>query len=72
MPAIPIYSTPKNQNTVSFDEDFQEGDKVRHVKYGLGTVTKIIGSSDKRLCSIQFEDVGRRLLDPKLAELEKI
>ncbi|HBG49876.1 MAG TPA: hypothetical protein DDW90_10330 [Cyanobacteria bacterium UBA9971] len=72
MPDIPIYSTPKNQTEASYDDDFQEGDKVKHEKYGLGTVTKIIGSNEKRLCSIQFDDVGRRLLDPKLSELEKI
>ena len=72
MPDIPIYSTPQSQNDVSFIVNFQEGDKVKHLKYGSGTVIKIIGSSDKRLCSIQFDDVGRRLLDPKMAELEKI
>ena len=72
MPEIPIYSTPKNQNENSYDDDFQEGDKVRHEKYGLGTVTKIIGSNEKRLCSIQFDDVGRRLLDPKLSDLQKL
>ena len=72
MPDIPIYSTPKNQDEDYSDVDFEEGDKVRHEKYGLGTVTKIIGSSEKRLCSIQFEDVGRRLLDPKLSDLQKL
>jgi len=72
MPDIPIYSTPKNQSDTSSEDDFQEGDKVMHSKYGIGTITKIIGSNEKRLCSIQFEDVGRRLLDPKLAELEKV
>jgi len=72
MPDIPIYSTPKNQKEVSYEDDFQEGDKVKHEKYGMGTVTKIIGSNEKRLCSIQFDDVGRRLLDPKLSDLQKI
>lgn len=72
MPEIPIYLTPKNQTESPFNEEFQEGDKVKHEKYGLGTVTKIIGSNEKKLCSIQFEDVGRRLLDPKLAGLQKI
>jgi len=72
MPDIPIYSTPKKQSKVLSDADFQEGDKVSHEKYGLGVVTKIIGSNEKRLCSIQFDDVGRRLLDPNLSELKKI
>lgn len=72
MPDIPVYSVPKNTVEVSAETDFQEGDKVSHEKYGVGVITKIIGSSEKRLCSIQFDDVGRRLLDPKLADLKKV
>lgn len=72
MPDIPVYSVPKNTAEVSSETDFQEGDKVSHEKYGVGVITKIIGSNEKRLCSIQFDDVGRRLLDPKLADLKKV
>ncbi len=68
---LPVYDVPGNDSGASPD-DLREGDKVRHKKYGIGTIKKVIGYSEKRLCSIQFEDVGRRLLDPKIAELEKI
>lgn len=71
-PDIPIYETPKSQTETSSDVEFKEGDEVRHEKYGAGTITKIIGSHGKSLCSIQFEEVGKRLLDPKLSALEKI
>lgn len=72
VPDIPVYSVPKNNAEIPAEADFQEGDKVSHEKYGVGVITKIIGSSEKRLCSIQFDDAGRRLLDPKLAELKKV
>lgn len=72
---IPVYEPPKNEKEQSSDkeeDELQEGDTVRHKKYGVGVIQKVIGYSEKKLCSIQFEDVGRRLLDPNIAELEKI
>lgn len=58
---IPVYAAP------SFDEgsvDFKEGDKVHHERYGIGIINRIIVTGEKQLCSIQFQDYGRRLLDP--------
>lgn len=69
---IPVYAATKEQTSDSDDVDFEQGDRVQHPKYGIGSVVKIIGSQDKKLLSIQFEDVGRRLLDPKLAGLQKL
>ncbi len=72
---LPVYRTPDpiSERTSPDNEIFfKEGDTVRHKKYGVGEVKKIIGYSERRLCSIQFVEVGRRLLDPKLAELELV
>jgi hypothetical protein len=71
---IPILPASSGNKRLADDEviDYQEGDKVHHDKYGIGTVVKIIGKEEKKLCSIQFDDVGRRLLDPRLAGLQKI
>ena len=69
-PNLPVYDIPGEEE--GFEMDLQEGDTVLHKKYGIGVINKVIGYSEKKLCSIQFEDVGRRLLDPKLAELEKV
>jgi len=52
--------------------NFKEGDTVQHQKYGMGTVKKIISYGNKKLCSIHFKKVGRRLLDPELAVIEKV
>jgi len=74
-PVLPVYHTPVPTSEVVSSENeimFKEGDTVKHKKYGVGEVKKIIGYSERRLCSIQFVEVGRRLLDPKLAELELV
>lgn len=68
-PIVPIYSADiagKNEA-----EEFAQGDAVSHPKYGKGTVEKLITYGTKTLCSIHFDNVGRRLLDPSLAEIKK-
>ncbi len=68
-PIVPIYSAeiePKVQS-----DDIGQGDVVVHPKYGKGVVEKLITYGSKTLCSINFDNVGRRLLDPSLAEIRK-
>ncbi len=52
-------------------ETFEEGENVVHEKYGNGTILQIIEYSDKTLLQIDFEKVGKRLLDPKMANVKK-
>ena len=42
-----------------------------HAKYGNGVVEKMIKYGAKTLYSINFDNVGRRLLDPTLTEIKK-
>lgn len=65
---LPIYPA---EETVA-DVEFAQGDTVTHPKYGKGVVEKLIKYGNKTLCSIAFEDVGRRLLDPSISELQKV
>lgn len=68
-PIVPVYSAqiePKVQS-----DELEQGDIVSHPKYGKGVVEKLISYGSKTLCSINFDNVGRRLLDPTLAELKK-
>ncbi len=51
---------------------FEQGDRVSHPKYGEGVVEKMIKYGNKTLCSINFVNIGRRLLDPAMSEIEKI
>lgn len=69
---IPVYSTSESEKTEEDQIEFKEGDAVKHNKYGIGVIKKVIGYGNKKLCSIQFDNIGRRLLDPNLTILEKI
>lgn len=70
-PVVPVY--PADENPVDDNESgFEQGDSVTHPRYGRGVVEKIIKYGNKTLCSISFENVGRRLLDPSISELTKI
>lgn len=69
-PVVPVY--PAEQEPTEESRDFQQGDSVTHPRYGRGVVEKIIKYGNKTLCSISFENVGRRLLDPTISELKKL
>lgn len=69
-PIVPIYSADVEPQVQS--DEVVQGDIVMHPKYGKGTVEKMINYGSKTLCSINFDNVGRRLLDPTLAEIKKI
>ena len=69
-PVVPVY--PAEQEPSEESGDFQQGDSVTHPRYGRGVVEKIIKYGNKTLCSISFENVGRRLLDPTISELKKL
>ncbi len=69
-PVVPVY--PAEQEPEKESGDFQQGDSVTHPRYGRGVVEKIIKYGNKTLCSISFENVGRRLLDPTISELNKL
>lgn len=69
-PIVPVYSAEVEVKAKS--DELEQGDAVSHPKYGKGTVEKLITYGAKTLCSINFDNVGRRLLDPTLVEIKKI
>lgn len=65
---VPVYPA----NTGSYQNiEFEKGDLVIHDEFGNGRVEKIINYGNKKLCSVYFEGLGRRLLDPVLSEIKK-
>lgn len=72
---VPVYSADDSNDNIDIvegnTETFEQGDKVSHPKYGIGIVEKMIKYGNKTLCSINFENVGRRLLDPAISEISK-
>lgn len=75
-PVVPVYPADEVSSNPDAEEDngidFAQGDAVSHPRYGRGVVEKIIKYGNKTLCSISFENVGRRLLDPTISEFTKI
>jgi hypothetical protein len=71
-PVVPVYPADEDLNIDEVAGDFAQGDSVTHPRYGRGVVEKIIKYGNKTLCSISFENVGRRLLDPTISELAKL
>lgn len=72
-PVVPVYDTDEDDAEIADEHiGFKAGDMVSHPRYGNGTVEKIIKYGNKTLCSIDFENVGRRLLDPSISDFEKI
>lgn len=68
---IPVYPAEDTKSNTE-EVDYKQGDRVTHHRYGRGIVEKIIKYGNKTLCSISFENVGRRLLDPTITDLKKL
>ncbi len=69
---LPVYDANYRQAEKKQKINLKEGDLVKHNKFGVGTITKITTHGDKVLCFINFDNLGRKLLDPELSQLEKI
>ncbi len=50
----------------------ERGDKVRHPKWGEGTIGSVVGAGGDGLVTIDFPNVGQKMLMLKYAPLEKI
>lgn len=70
-PVVPVYPAGSEELGDDNGTDFKQGDTVSHPRYGRGVIEKIIKYGNKTLCSIAFDNVGRRLLDPTISELSK-
>ena len=70
---LPVYGAENISDGTIPDLPFQIGDKVFHPKHGTGVIEGFANYSNKILfCQIDFENVGRRILDPRIAGIEKI
>lgn len=70
-PIVPIYDAEIPEEDMVSSDEIEQGDTVLHAKYGSGVVEKMIKYGSKNLYSINFDNVGRRLLDPTLTEIKK-
>lgn len=63
---------PESNPEIPAYEKLSVGDNVQHSKFGVGVVTQVIGEGNKELYNVEFENVGKRLLDPNIAKLTKL
>lgn len=48
------------------------GDRIFHQSFGEGKITHILGKGKKSHLAIEFPGLGRKILDPKLAPIERV
>ncbi len=66
-------SNESNQ-TGNFEEltDVNPGDRVKHQRFGMGTIKELEGAGPNKKAIIQFDNVGEKKLLLKFAKLEKV
>jgi DNA helicase-2/ATP-dependent DNA helicase PcrA len=68
--------TPARSTSVtsfqSVSYDFKVGDRVRHQRFGEGTITSLTNPGDSAKAMVDFEYAGTKQLLLKFAKLEKI
>ena len=69
-PVVPIY--PADDIEENEVQTFEPGDRVSTPKYGEGVVENMVKYGDKLLCSIDFPNIGRRLLNPAVTDIKKL
>lgn len=52
--------------------DWKAGDKVVHPAFGLGEITHVLGVGDKVNLAIKFSGLGRKIIDPRSAKLQRL
>jgi DNA helicase-2/ATP-dependent DNA helicase PcrA len=52
-------------------QDWTVGDRVVHRDFGAGEVTYILGSGNKISLAIKFPGLGQKIIDPKIAPLQR-
>ncbi|GBF81508.1 DNA helicase PcrA [Aphanothece sacrum] len=61
-----------SQNSPASELTWSVGDRVIHHSFGEGEITHILGSGKKTNLAIQFQGLGRKIVDPKLDSISKI
>lgn len=52
--------------------DWKAGDRVVHPAFGLGEITHVLGEGEKVNLAIKFSGLGRKIIDPRNAKLQRL
>jgi DNA helicase II / ATP-dependent DNA helicase PcrA len=61
-------SSGKQQNI----QNWQVGDRVLHKSFGIGEITHVFGSGNKVSIAIKFTNLGQKIIDPRVAQLQRV
>ena len=64
---LPIF---KEEQNTSPSETYKIGDVIVHKKYGRGVIVKTIKYEERQLLQIEFDESGKKLLDPRVADIK--
>ncbi len=56
----------------SITENWQVGDRVLHKIFGEGEITHVFGSEKKVSVAIKFDHLGQKIIDPQVAQLQRV
>jgi DNA helicase II / ATP-dependent DNA helicase PcrA len=61
-----------NSNHTNNTQTWLVGDRVLHNAFGEGEVTHLLGSGRKQNLAIKFSGLGQKIIDPRIAPIQKI
>lgn len=64
-----VAATPVNTTSL---QNWQVGDRVMHKSFGVGEITHVFGSGNKVSVAIKFPTLGQKIIDPRIAQLQKV
>ncbi|WP_414586393.1 DNA helicase PcrA [Scytonema sp. PCC 10023] len=53
-------------------QSWRVGEKVLHKIFGVGEITHIFGSGNKISLAIKFDSMGQKIIDPRVAQLQRV
>ncbi|AKG20510.1 DNA helicase PcrA [Calothrix sp. 336/3] len=65
-------STSANFRQATNSDTWAVGDKVLHKTFGLGEITHVFGVGNKVSVAIKFASLGQKIVDPRVAQLQKM
>ena len=65
---LPIFKDEDNEPKSNIA--YNIGNVIVHKKYGRGTIVKTIKYEERQLLQVEFEEAGKKLLDPKVADIK--
>lgn len=63
---LPIFKEELEKSS----QTYEIGSTIYHKTYGKGEIIKLISYEDRQLLQIEFENAGKKLLDPRVADIK--